>query len=176
MGSKAPATLLDHPAVVAGTRFGIDPRAPERLRLYAEGWLRRRKLIEPERIRAVMENGDLDRIAHDAAWLRLHATEGLSLIGSMPAKYQTTLRKLWAHAFHAGARHESITVNLRYLRDIEVRHSQKARLEELRKRRKPTITDAKYEAAMKIATSKKDLARKLKVSPQAVRDFLAKRK
>ena len=93
-------------------------RPPEKLGEFAEQWLSRRKVTDPQRVRAVMEDGQLDRIAHDAGWLRLHAQEGVRIIDQLPAKMRAALRKLWAHGFHAGARHESITANLRFLPDV----------------------------------------------------------
>jgi hypothetical protein len=113
-----PITLLEHPAQIRGEEYGIAPRAPERMRDFARKWLVRLKVVTKKSLQGVMQADSTERIAHDAAWLNAHSVAALKIISEFREEHRAHLRKLWAHAFHAGAQHESITVNLKYLPDV----------------------------------------------------------
>jgi hypothetical protein len=164
-------TLLEHPADLRGERFGIDPRAPEQILLLANRWLAERSIKTKEAMRGAMMQDTSDRIAHDAAWLRGHCVKGIELIDKLPADLHAEARKLWANAFHAGARTESLTVNLKYLRDVQSADSRRTG----RKNRVSSpakITEATYSEAMKAKPrTRKELFGFLNASGPTVRAF-----
>ena len=123
-------------------------------------------------MRRVMDKEADDPVAHDAAWLRVHSLKGQKIINSLP-KYESVLRKLWAEAFHAGARHESITVNLRYLADVQVGHPRRTVLPARARAARMEKRDvAQYKIALQEAGGiRKKLFSILGMSGQGVRDF-----
>lgn len=163
-------TLLEHPATLHGDGFRIDMRPPEKILSFADGWLQQRNIATKKAMQDAMARDAHDRIAHDAAWLRGHCVTGLDMISKLPENLRTDARKLWAHAFHAGARHESMTANLKYLRDVrsaDNRRSGRAN----RKRLPSKLTREKYIEMSARARSRKNLFGLLNASPPTVRAF-----
>jgi hypothetical protein len=155
-----------------GDRYGISARTPEKALAFANGWLVRRRIGTKQAMQSVMRPDAEDRVAHDAAWLRVHSLVGLELINSFPAEQRHVFRKLWAAAFHAGARLGSITVNLRYLPAVQAQHRRRTELPaKARSKRKPKITIHSYKTASADSRSRKELFLRLGVSGQAVREF-----
>jgi hypothetical protein len=170
--SKMPTTLLEQPVEIDGNKFGIAARTPENLLKFANYWLKRRGILTENKMRHVMQNAKDDPVAHDAAWLRVHSLIGLKIIGEMPKDLRVKIRKLWANAFYAGAHHESITVNLRYLPDVQAHHKRKNDLPaKARAGRKPKLTLEAYRAAKKIARTRKEFFSRLGVTGPAVLKF-----
>lgn len=175
--SKPPITLLEHPAQIKGDLYGIAPRAPARMRQWADAILVSCGLVgsgvdTKKAMQAAMKSDATDRLAHDAAWLKAHSVAGLKLINDLPSQHRTQLLKLWAHAFHAGARHESITVNVRYLSDVQRQYKRRTELPARARAARPERTSvARYQAAKNRARSRKELFAILEMSPQGVRDF-----
>lgn len=166
-------TLLEHPAMLLESgEIQMSPRPPEGLRDFALAKLAQNG-IAPERWQfAMREVSKQKRVAHDAAWLFFHASCGLQLIEAASPGLRTMLRQLWAHAFHAGERHEGITVNLRHLPAVQAQHRRRNELPaKARAAKKERITVDQYRAATLKARSRKQLFALLGQSGQGVRDF-----
>jgi hypothetical protein len=171
MKGRPRTTLLEHPATIHGDRFRIDPRPPEKILNFANSWLVRRNIKTKKAMQdAMSRDANDDPIARDASWLRGHCVSGLEMISKLPESQRAEARKLWAYAFHAGARHESMTVNLKYLHDVQSADNRRSG----RANRKPLpskITREKYmEMSAKTQSSKK-LSGLLNASRPTVRAF-----
>ena len=170
-------TLLTHPARREGDLLRVDPRVPELVAAYAETLMRNAGVpANRDGLRAALDDDYEDAIAHDASWLREHAHQALRTIMRAPPELQEAIRHVWTNGFHAGARHESITVNARYLPSVEAqkRIRAAAQLGGLARRK---LTRELYEQMRaRKPKNKKQLAGWLDVTPQALRDFEKKHK
>jgi hypothetical protein len=165
-------TLLTHPARREGEYSRINQRKPEQIALYAEAIMHARKVqTTREGLKAAMSDDCEDIIAHDAAWLRELAHQALRLIVLSPPEASQVLRGIWAFGFHAGARHESLTVNMNYLHAVKAQDGIRAGASKggLARRK---ITEAAYRSALaRKPRNKKQLAGWLDVTTQALRNF-----
>ena len=172
--------LLLHPSRVAddgSVRFG--PRNAARQRDWAQ-WLLANQGIHfgSKEFRTALQS-DRDPVTHHAAWLFVAATAALNVIETLPENGRLAAHKLFTIAFHAGARHESITVEKRYRRPVVARRAQDVALLKATTARQqkhpPKITMNRYHAATNKARRRKELPGLLGVkSLQAVRDFESK--
>lgn len=163
-------TLLEHPATLHGDGFRMNMRPPEKILKFADGWLLHRNIATKKAMQDAMALDAEDRIAHDAAWLRGHCVTGLNMISKLPEGLQADARKLWALAFNAGARHESMTVNLKYLHDVQ--SADNRRLGRANRKPPPSkLTREKYIEISAKARSRKNLFGLLDASPPTVRAF-----
>jgi hypothetical protein len=165
--NRLAGALLTHDA---DTKRGVASHDPAKLQRWAL-WLLANRKIKPgtAAFRRALESQD-DPVAHHAAWLFCAIAETLKRIEQLPAELSDTARELFTLAFHAAARHESITVEKRYRQDVQARRSQRAALDSNRPNNRK-FTPVQYETASKQARSRKELFALLGVSGQAVRKF-----
>jgi hypothetical protein len=176
VSKSPPISLLDHPARVLGDAIELSRRAPEALKDFARAKLAQRGVTTEAGRRLAMEGDDPQAL--DAAWLFEHASAGLLMIEASAAETRDQLRDLWMHAFHAGARHETITVNMRYLTDVQAQHARRTDLpakardaRRLKLKRRPNLTRRKYTLAANRARNRKELYSILGLSAPTVLSF-----
>ena len=168
--------LLTHPATV-----GSEPAKPlkfkerdlEDIAKWAAWLLSNRKIaLRTDAFLVALKSQD-DPVAHHAAWLLCACMASTGKVRQFPAKLRPVALELVTLAFHAGARHESITVEKRFRDSVSAITAQRAALPDARANRKRKITIPKYKAANAKARTLKELSSLLSASPQAVRNFEA---
>jgi hypothetical protein len=192
---KGPTSLLEHRAKIDadGEGFYLRVPHPEKMRdlgnfILAQLGAESKGTITKKTIQSVLRSETpAGVVAHDARWLQVHSSSGLKVIDQFLPEHHKQLRRLWAYAFSAGERLASVTVNSRYLKDVQTQSAIRAALSGATEARwanhEPKITIAKYVAAIAAqAARKKEKDRKsrkvfagiLGASGQAVRNFEAK--
>jgi hypothetical protein len=169
MSSDDPKTLLVHPSKAEGNRGRAAPRSIENMLRFAA--LKLREIGTVERRDKVAALNDEGNPAHHAAWLERHAVKAADILKRVPPDLQAVLREMWTHAFHSGARHESISIDHLYLRTVRGQKSRTRKLAEARQasaNRRQKFSDAKLKAMKAAGLTKKGLAKVLGVIRQAI--------
>jgi hypothetical protein len=177
---KAKATLvgalLSHPAEV-GSESSMPLKFKQRdfnkIADWAKWLLSNREIAPRTKAFATALKSQDDAIAHHAAWLWCACIALLERAQQLPAELRPVALDLVTLAFHAGARHESITVEKRFRASVSATTAQHAALPVARANRRRKITILKYKAANAKARTLKELSSLLKATPQAVRNFEA---
>jgi hypothetical protein len=172
--NEYPKTLLEHPARTEGARGRANPRLPEDNLRFAERKLKEQGVTLQKQDLLKALNTDDDPIAKDAAWLHAHCRRALEILAKASPDDRHALREIWTHGFHAGERHEGITVNMRYLPTVHGRSAGNRSLAAGRKlsaNKRRKITNAAYIKATSRWSTNKKRAEFIGVSVQALNKF-----
>jgi hypothetical protein len=170
--NKLPTTLLTQPARIKGKRGITKNRSPELMIEYSQGVLAKEGITNRRSRWAAMSEDCPNGFAHDAAFLFEHSVAGLQIIEKQSAEVRSVMRRLWTHAFDAGAFHETISVNDKHLIAVQKHHKRRNDLPaRARAGKEPKLTVELYKRTKRQSRSQKELAILLGVTPRAVREF-----
>ena len=120
-------TLLRHPAKLEGERVRLNDPSPEESNRFAT-MLMQAFGVSPNKsgLAAAMRDDYPNQLAHHAAWLHQLSAKALYEIQQAQPAAKKLIREIWAIGFHAGARHETITVDSRYLKYVRTQEKIRA--------------------------------------------------